>query len=204
MLLKRVSMLVTDEDTTVLSVPMRVSRLKVLELLPAATADSDALTRVSRLEMPDDRVLVVDSTAEILTSFAETRVSRLVVVATIDVDRLPMLLNAVVSPVESETTLLLVALRPVEVDVDSEATLLLVVLRPVDVEVESAPTLLLVVLRPVEADVDSEATLLLVVLRPVEVDVDSKVRLLLVVLRPVDSSTTLLTVELSPVDRLPM
>ncbi|KWO80283.1 hypothetical protein WM31_28940 [Burkholderia ubonensis] len=55
---------------------------------------------------------------------------------------------------------------PVDVDVDSDATLLLVVLKPVDSE-----------LIPVDVDVDNDTTLLLVVLRPVDnelipVDVD--------------------------------
>ncbi|WP_406807495.1 hypothetical protein [Burkholderia pseudomallei] len=59
---------------------------------------------------------------------------------------------------------------------DSEVTLLLIVLRPVeseitldDVAVESDVRLLLVVLRPVEVDVDNEAILL-------DVDVERLVR----------------------------
>jgi hypothetical protein len=81
------------------------------------------------------------------------------------------------SPVDSEATLLLVVLRPVdsdvmpvEVEVDSEARPLLVVLRPVDNEV----TPLWAVLIPVEVEVDSEAKPLFVVLSPVEVDVDNE------------------------------
>ncbi|KVT10291.1 hypothetical protein WK47_06880 [Burkholderia ubonensis] len=68
-------------------------------------------------------------------------------------------------------------LMPVDADVDSDDTLLLVVLSPV----ESEFTPLCAVLMPVDADVDSDDTLLLVVLSPVEselipadVDVDSE------------------------------
>ncbi|WP_279607367.1 hypothetical protein, partial [Burkholderia ambifaria] len=53
--------------------------------------------------------------------------------------------------------------RPVDVEVDSETTELLVELRPVDNE-----------LMPVEVEVDSEATELFVELRPVDVDVESE------------------------------
>ncbi len=66
------------------------------------------------------------------------------------VDRLPMLLVAV--------------LRPVDVEVDRLVTLLFVVLRPVD----RLPMLLVAVLRPVDVEVDRLVTLLLVVLRPVD------------------------------------
>jgi hypothetical protein len=53
---------------------------------------------------------------------------------------------------------------PVDVEVESEATLLLVVLSPVDSEF----TPLCAVLMPVEVEVDSDATLLFVVLKPVD------------------------------------
>jgi pilus assembly protein FimV len=72
--------------------------------------------------------------------------------------------------------LLLAVERPVDVEVDSDETVLLVVLRPV----ESEPM-------PVEVDVDNEAIELLAVERPVEVEVESDVTVLLVVLRPVES-----------------
>ncbi len=61
--------------------------------------------------------------------------------------------------------------------VDSDATVLLVVLRPVEVDVLKLVKLLLVVLRPVEVDVLKLVKLLLVVLRPVEVDVLKLVKL---------------------------
>ncbi len=75
---------------------------------------------------------------------------------------------------------------PVEVDVDSEATLLFVALRPVDSE-----------LIAVEVDVDSEATLLFVALRPVDSElmpVDSDATFDAV---DVDSAFTALFVALS-------
>ncbi|SDE26146.1 hypothetical protein SAMN05421548_13933 [Paraburkholderia lycopersici] len=61
------------------------------------------------------------------------------------------------SPVDSE-------LSNVEVDVDSETTLLMVVLNPVDREFTPIDS----ELSAVEVELDSEATLLFVVLRPVE------------------------------------
>ncbi|WP_306171496.1 hypothetical protein, partial [Burkholderia pseudomallei] len=81
--------------------------------------------------------------------------------------------------------------------VDSEATLLLVVLSPLEREVIE----LLADERPVEVDVDSEATELLAELMPDEVDVESEVNELFVLLRPVDSEATLLLVVLSPLER---
>ena len=44
------------------------------------------------------------------------------------------MLFVVLRPLDSEVTLLVTVLRPVDVDVDNEETLLLVVLRPVDRE----------------------------------------------------------------------
>ena len=79
-----------------------------------------------------------------------------------------------------------------EAEVDSDATLLLVVLKPVEAEVDSETM-------PVEAEVDSEATLLLVVLKPVEVEVESDKTLLPVVLKPVETEVDRETI---PVDRL--
>ncbi len=80
------------------------------------------------------------------------------------VDNCVSWLLMVVTPVDSDATVLFVELRPVdsevrpvEVDVDSDATLLLVDDRPVDSE-----------LMLVEVDVDSDATVLLVELRPVD------------------------------------
>ncbi|WP_279610408.1 hypothetical protein, partial [Burkholderia territorii] len=64
--------------------------------------------------------------------------------------------------------------RPVDVEVDSEVTVLLVELRPVDSE-----------LMPVEVDVESDAIELLADARPVDVEVDSEATELLVELRPV-------------------
>ncbi|AIO28772.1 DNA-directed RNA polymerase II, large subunit [Burkholderia cepacia] len=113
-----------------------------------------------------------------------------------------------VTPVDSEATLLFVVLRPVdsepmpvEVDVDSELTLLFVVLRPVDSE-----------LIAVEVDVDSEATLLFVVLRPVDselmpvdsdatfdaVDVDSALTALFVALSWLPLIASVLLAEIRP------
>jgi hypothetical protein len=81
---------------------------------------------------------------------------------------------------------------PVDVEVESEATLLLVVLSPVDSEF----TPLCAVLMPVEVEVDKEATLLFVVLRPV----DSEATLLPAELRLVESDATPLCAVLTPVD----
>ncbi len=87
--------------------------------------------------------------------------------------------------VDSWLSWLLMLVTPV----DSDATVLFVELRPVDSE-----------LMPVDVDVDSDVRLLFVELRPVDsepiavdVDVDSDATVLLVELRPVDS-------ELMPVD----
>ncbi|WP_186212500.1 hypothetical protein, partial [Burkholderia gladioli] len=65
----------------------------------------------------------------------------------------------VLSPDDSEVTLLLVVDRPLETDEDNDDTLLFVVLSPDDSEV----TLLLVVDRPLETDEDNDDTLLFVV-----------------------------------------
>jgi pilus assembly protein FimV len=68
--------------------------------------------------------------------------------------------------------------------VDSDVTLLLVVLSPV----ESEPTM-------VDVDVDREVIELLAKEMPVDAEVDSDVTLLLVVLSPVDSEPMLVEVE---------
>ncbi|MBF3672447.1 hypothetical protein ISF60_30920, partial [Burkholderia pseudomallei] len=73
--------------------------------------------------------------------------------------------------VDSEVSELFVLLSPL----DSEATLLLVVDRPV----ESEPI-------PVDVEVDSEAIELVAELRPVEVEVDSEATVLFAVDSPVD------------------
>ncbi|WP_186098218.1 hypothetical protein, partial [Burkholderia gladioli] len=65
-----------------------------------------------------------------------------------DEDNDPTLLFVVLSPDDSEVTLLLVVDRPLETDEDSDDTLLLVELRPLDSEV----TLLVVVDSPVDSD----------------------------------------------------
>ncbi|WP_279609790.1 hypothetical protein, partial [Burkholderia gladioli] len=71
-----------------------------------------------------------------------------------------------------------------DADVLSDATVLLVVLRPVEVELDSAVIELVALDRPVDADVLSDATVLLVVLRPVEVELDSAVIELVALDRP--------------------
>ncbi len=79
---------------------------------------------------------------------------------------------------------------PVEVDVDSEATLLFVALRPVDSE-----------LIAVEVDVDSEATLLFVALRPVDSElmpVDSAFTALFVALSWLPLIASVLLAEIWP------
>jgi len=84
-------------------------------------------------------------------------------------------LLVVLNPLASEDSL-------VETEVDSDVTLLLVVLSPLDRDV----TPLCAVMMPVEAEVDSEVTLLCALLIPVEAKVETELRLLLAVLSPVD------------------
>ncbi|VWB95374.1 ATPase [Burkholderia paludis] len=149
------------------------------EFAPIATEFEPAVTFGTSLPVPF-------MSAAIPLLFAERMVLLLIVV-----DNWFTVVLMFDTPLDSEATLLLVELRPVdselmpvEVDVDSEATLLFVVLRPVD----SEPTPVDNELIAVEVEVDSEATLLLVAFRLVDSE-----------LMPVDSDEKFAAVD---VDRL--
>ncbi|OJA95203.1 hypothetical protein BGV48_22485 [Burkholderia ubonensis] len=136
--------------------------------------------------------------------------------------RLFTVVDKFITLVDSDTTLLLVALSPVETDVDSDATLLLVALSFVETDVDSDVTLLLVTLSPVEVEIKVDrdwswltltasvgltpaATLVsftgVVAPTPPSVTVARALSSYCTALAaPVDSEATVLLVMLSPVD----